>query len=84
MATQTLLIEGTFSELALELADYIDSLKPGTDLSEALNKPIKDIESAQSAEDSSKSDSLHKAQRKVLQEICRHAGVLLDTPERGN
>lgn len=82
MSTQTLLIEGSFPELSEELAQYIDSVSEGADVSSAIAPFLETIRQAES-QDTPNDASIKKARDEVLKKIVTKATVLNAAPERG-
>jgi translation initiation factor 3 subunit M len=86
--SNTLLIEGSFSELAEELSQYIDSVSKAEEGSglrsevESLLNTIREAEQSQDAQsvDESRSQS---ARDDALKMIVTKASVLNSAPERG-
>jgi translation initiation factor 3 subunit M len=82
----TLLIEGSFSELAEELAQYLDQLnkaEAGAGLEADIKPTLKEIREKEEAEESSDPDALQKQKDEVLKKLVGKAGVLNAAPEKG-
>ena len=84
--SNTLLIEGTFSELSEELAQYLDTLSKveadsgvAAEIAPALNE-IREKEAGEEAPDAT---ALQKQKDDALKKIVGKAGVLNSAPERG-
>jgi len=82
MATQTLLIEGSFPELAEELAQYIDSIDEGAAVSSDIAQDLDNIRQAE-AQDTPDVNSIRKSRDEVLKKIVTKATTLNGAPERG-
>jgi len=82
MATQTLLIEGSFPELAEELAQYIDSIDEGAGVSSDIAQDLENIRQAE-AQDTPDVNSIPKSRDEVLKKIVTKATTLNAAPERG-
>lgn len=84
--SNTLLIEGTFSELAEELAQYIDTLakaEEGAGVQAEIEQLLGAIREAEQSQESSDDASLSKQKDEVLKKIVTKAAVLNSAPERG-
>jgi translation initiation factor 3 subunit M len=84
--SNTLLIEGSFGELAEELAQYLDPLlksEPGAGLEAEIEPALKEIREKEQAEEPSDSDALQKKKDDVLKKIVGKASVLNSAPEKG-
>jgi translation initiation factor 3 subunit M len=84
--SNTLLIEGSFSELAEELAQYLDPLnktEPGGGLEAEIKPALKEIREKEEAEEPSDPDALQKQKDEVLKKLVGRAGVLNAAPEKG-
>ena len=83
--SNTLLIEGSFTELAEELAQYIDNLSKAegngirAEIEQFLNR-IRESEASQEGVDES---ALQNQKNEVLKKIVTKAQVLNGAPERG-
>lgn len=83
MTTSTLLIEGSFPELAEELAQYLDTLSEGAGISASIEGDLNSIREAESQE-SPEEESIQKSKDDALKKIITKATVLNAAPERGN
>lgn len=84
--SNTLLIEGSFWELAEELAQYLDPLnkaEPGAGLQAEIEPTLKEIREKEEAEEPSDPDALRKQKDEVLKKLVGKAGVLNSAPEKG-
>lgn len=86
--SNTLLIEGSFSELADELAQFIDGVHKPEDGSgvQADAKPVlEEIQQIESAEDPQSVDQtkLEELKNEALKKIVTKASALNDAPEKG-
>ncbi|KAJ8606479.1 hypothetical protein MRB53_040938 [Persea americana] len=81
MSTSTLLIEGSFPELAEELAQYLDSLNESAGVHSSIEGELGQIREAESQEtpDGSK---IQKSRDDVLKKIITKATLLNNAPER--
>lgn len=85
MSTNTLLVEGSFSELAEELAQYIDNLnkvESEAGVAAEIEPLLNQIREAES-QDSSDTSSVQKQKDDVLKQIVKNATALSNAPERG-
>jgi transcriptional regulator with GAF, ATPase, and Fis domain len=84
-ASNTLLIEGTFSELAEELAQYLDNLAKSEEGAGVVSDSEQLLNSIREAEQSEDADeaSLQSNKDEVLKKIVTKAAVLNSAPERG-
>lgn len=82
MTTSTLLIEGSFPELAEELAQYLDTLSEGAGILTSIEGDLNSIREAESQE-SDEAQSIQKSKDDVLKKIITKATVLNGAPERG-
>jgi len=82
MTTSTLLIEGSFPELAEELAQYIDGLSEGADIASSIEAELSQIREAESQE-SPDNAAAQKPKDDVLKKIITKATILNAAPERG-
>lgn len=82
MSTSTLLIEGSFPELAEELAQYIDNLSEGAGIFASIEEDLNSIREAESQE-SDEAQSIQKSKDDVLKKIITKATILNAAPERG-
>ncbi len=83
--TNTLLIEGSFSELAEELAAYIDNLSraEGNGIQADIQQPLASIRESESSQEGVDENSLQNLKNEVLKKIVTKAQVLNGAPERG-
>jgi len=81
MPVSTLLIEGSFAELAEELAQYLDTLDEGAGIANSIESELGQIREAESQE--SGNTSGQKAKDDVLKKIITKATTLNKAPERG-
>jgi len=84
--SNTLLIEGTFSELAEELAQYIDTLAKvdaGAGVQAEIEQLLGVIREAEQSPDSADEASIQKQKDEVLKKVVTKATVLNSAPERG-
>jgi translation initiation factor 3 subunit M len=84
VTTNTLLIEGSFEELADELAQYIDGLKKSGDSEEQIQPGIQKLLEDGKKEEALKklvtsSIALNSAPEKGISHISRNLGHLCDT-----
>lgn len=82
MTISTLLIEGSFPELAEELAQYLDSLSEGAGVNAGIEPELSQIREAET-EESSENASIQKLRDDVLKKIITKATLLNAAPERG-
>lgn len=82
MAVSTLLIEGSFPELAEELAQYLDTLSEGAGIFASIEEDLNNVREAESQE-STDEQTIQKAKDDVLKKIITKATVLNAAPERG-
>jgi translation initiation factor 3 subunit M len=83
--SNTLLIEGTFSELAEELAQYLDTIaksEEGAGVQAETEQLLNNIREAEQSQEPDES-SLQSNKDEVLKKIVTKAGVLNSAPERG-
>lgn len=85
VSTNTLLVEGSFSELADELAQYLDTISKvesdsgiAADIEPLLNQ-IREVE----AEETADLASVQKQKDDVLKKIVTKATILNNAPDRG-
>lgn len=83
MTTSTLLIEGSFPELAEELAQYLDTLSEGAGVFASVEGDLNSIREAESQE-SPEEQSIQKSKDDALKKIITKATLLNAAPERGN
>jgi translation initiation factor 3 subunit M len=84
--SNTLLIEGSFSELAEELAHYLDTLaksEEGAGVSADVAQFLNNIREAEQSEDPVDESSVQQQKDEVLKKIVTKASVLNSAPERG-
>jgi hypothetical protein len=84
--SNTLLIEGSFSELAEELAQYLDPLnkaEAGAGLEAEIKAALKEIRDKEEADEPSNPEALQKQKDDVLKKLVGKAGVLNSAPEKG-
>ena len=87
--SNTLLIEGSFSELAEELAQYIDNLsktEAGAGVQSEIESSIAKIREAEAPQETETADATQGQKDKddVLKKIVTKATVLNSAPERGS
>lgn len=82
MTISTLLIEGTFPELAEELAQFLDSLSEGAGVFNNIESELGQIREAESQE-AQDNASIQKLRDDVLKKIITKATILNNAPERG-
>lgn len=85
VSTNTLLVEGSFSELVEELAQYLDTISKAesnagvfADIETSLNS-VRDAE----VQEDSDQEALQKQKDEILKKIVTKAAVLNSAPERG-
>lgn len=83
MSTSTLLIEGSFPELAEELAQYLDTLSESAGVHSSIEGELTQIRETESQE-SPDSAKIQKLRDDVLKKIITKATLLNSAPERGN
>lgn len=84
--SNTLLIEGSFSELAEELAQYIDTLakaEEGAGVQAEIEQLLGAIREAEQSQESTDDAAVSKQKDEVLKKIVTKAAVLNSAPERG-
>ena len=84
--SNTLLIEGSFSELAEELAQYVDALdKPeeGAGVQADAGELLNSIREAEQSQEPVDEESVQNQKDEVLKKIVTKASVLNQAPERG-
>ena len=84
--SNTLLIEGSFWELAQELAEYLDppnKAEAGACLQTEIEPTLKEIREKEEAEEPSDPESLQKQKDEVLKRLVGKASVLNSAPEKG-
>ena len=80
------MIEGSFWELAEELAEYLDPLnkaEAGAGVQAEIEPTLKEIREKEEAEESSDSEALQKQKDEVLKKLVGKASVLNSAPEKG-
>lgn len=82
MSTSTLLIEGSFPELAEELAQYLDTLNESAGVHSSIESDLSQIREAESQE-SPDNAKIQKSRDDVLKKIITKATLLNAAPERG-
>ncbi|KIX97905.1 uncharacterized protein Z520_06683 [Fonsecaea multimorphosa CBS 102226] len=83
--TNTLLIEGTFSELAEELAQYIDSLaksEEGAGVQAEIEQLLSAIRESEQSQEPVDEAAVQTQKNEVLKKIVTKASVLNSAPER--
>ena len=83
-ASHTLLIEGSFSELAEEFAQYLDNLsksEEGTGVQADIGPILNKLREAEQNQEST--DSTQKQKDDVLKKIVTKSAVLNGAPEKG-
>jgi translation initiation factor 3 subunit M len=84
--SNTLLIEGSFVELAQELAEYLDVLnkaEAGAGLHAEIEPTLKEIREKEEAEEAADADVLQRQKDDVLKKLVGKASVLNSAPEKG-
>lgn len=84
--SNTLLIEGSFSELAEELAQYLDTLaktEEGAGVQADIEQPLSKIREAEQSQEAVDEAAVQKQKDEVLKKIVTKASVLNTAPERG-
>lgn len=84
--SNTLLIEGSFSELAEELAQYLDTLAKsgeGAGVQAETAQLLQSIRGAEQSEEPVDEASLQKQKDEVLRKIVTKAAILNSAPEKG-
>ncbi len=84
--SNTLLIEGSFSELADELAQYVDTVsksEAGSGVQNEIAPTLGDIREKEQAEEPADPASIQKQKDEVLKKIVGKAAVLNTAPEKG-
>lgn len=85
--SNTLLIEGSFSELAEELAQYLDTLaksEEGSGVQAEVGPSLHTIREAEQSQEPTNESSVQKQKDEVLKKIVTKAFVLNSAPERGS
>jgi translation initiation factor 3 subunit M len=84
--SNTLLIEGSFSELADELAQYVDTVSKSeadTGIQNDIARSLGEIREKEQSEEPVDAASIQKQKDEVLKKIVGNAGVLNSAPEKG-
>jgi translation initiation factor 3 subunit M len=84
--SNTLLIEGSFAELADELAQYLDTVsksEAGSGVQSEITSTLAEIREKEQAEEPLDPASIHKRKDEVLRKIVGNAAVLNAAPEKG-
>lgn len=84
--TNTLLIEGTFSELAEEFAQYLDALskaEEGAGVLAEIGQPLNNIREAEQTQEQVDDAALQSQKDEVLKKLVTKASILNSAPERG-
>jgi translation initiation factor 3 subunit M len=84
--SNTLLIEGSFSELADELAQYLDTVsksEAGSGVQSEISSTLGEIREKEQAEEPVDPASIQKQKDEVLKKIVGKAVVLNSAPEKG-
>ena len=83
--TNTLLIEGTFSELAEELAQYIDTQAKadGKGVQADIQQLLGSIRESEQSQENIDQTAVQNQKNDVLKKIVTKAQVLNSAPERG-
>jgi translation initiation factor 3 subunit M len=84
--SNTLLIEGSFSELADELAQYLDTVsksEAGSGVQSEISSTLGEIREKEQAEEPVDPASIQKQKDEVLKKIVGKAAVLNSAPEKG-
>jgi translation initiation factor 3 subunit M len=85
-SSNTLLIEGSFSELSEELAQYVDSVaksEPDSGVQNEIAPALAEVREKEQAEEPADPASIQKQKDEVLKKIVGNAGVLNSAPEKG-
>ncbi|EXJ96214.1 hypothetical protein A1O1_01340 [Capronia coronata CBS 617.96] len=83
--TNTLLIEGTFSELAEEFAQYLDALskaEEGAGVQAEIADPLNIIREAEQGEEAVEASTIQPQKDEVLKKLVTKASILNSAPER--
>ena len=83
MTVSTLLIEGSFPELAEELAQYLDGLDESAGIAKGIESDLGQLREGETQETPDNA-ALQKSRDNVLKKIITKATVLNAAPERGN
>lgn len=84
--SNTLLIEGSFAELAEELSQYIDNLsksESGTGVQAEVEPSLAKIREAEQSQEPQDSTEIQALKDDVLKKIVTNAASLNNAPERG-
>lgn len=84
--SNTLLIEGSFAELADELAQYLDTVSKsdaGSGVQSEISSTLAEIREKEQAEEPTDPASIQKQKDEVLKKIVGKAAVLNSAPEKG-
>jgi translation initiation factor 3 subunit M len=84
--SNTLLIEGSFGELADELAQYLDTVsksEAGSGVQSEISSTLGEIREKEQAEEPVDPASIQKQKDEVLKKIVGKAVVLNSAPEKG-
>jgi translation initiation factor 3 subunit M len=84
--SNTLLIEGSFSELADELAQYLDTVskaETGSGVQSEIATALGEIREKEQAEEPADPAAIQKQKDEVLKKIVGKAAVLNSAPEKG-
>jgi len=84
--SNTLLIEGSFSELAEEFAQYLDNISKaneGVGVQADIEPILNTIREAEQSQDPSAEAAVQKQKDEVLKKIVTKAAILNSAPERG-
>lgn len=84
--TNTLLIEGAFSELVEELARYLDALnksEPGTGIEQEISPTLAIVRDQEQAEEPANPQTVQKEKDDILKKLVGKANILNTAPERG-
>lgn len=84
--SNTLLIEGSFSELVEELAQYLDTVNksdPSSGIQNEIAPALAEIRETEQAEEPVDSESTQKQRDELLKKVVGKASVLNSAPEKG-
>ena len=85
-----MLVDGSFRDLADELAGYIDGLRKAqnpddsTSLREEISPLLNDVTQAEQIEDDNREDEIDKAKDAVLEVITKVSTILNTAQEKGS
>ena len=79
----TLLIEGSFSELAEELAKYLDALDKSAGIEADISPTLAIVREQEQAEEPSNPQTVQKEKDDVLKKLVSKASILNGAPEKG-